>query len=306
MPKIAILLCTHNGQHYLTEQLESFAIQTHTNWEVWVSDDGSQDDTLAIIASYREKWQDKLAAITTGPSKGFAANFLSLACKENIVADYYTYADQDDIWEKDKLARAFTWLQQVPENIPALYCSRTRLVDINNNELGLSPLFTKMPSFANALVQSIGGGNTMMFNNAAKELLSIAGKDIAICSHDWWTYMVVTGCGGKVFYDSYPTIRYRQHDNNLMGKNSGFIAHLVRLRMLFNNKFRIWNEQNIASLRCLYYKLTPENQGILQRFTMARNKKLIPRLLGFKHSGIYRQTLLGNIGLITAAIFKKI
>jgi len=86
------------------------------------------------------------------PAEGFVANFLSLTCKASIEADYYAYSDQDDVWESDKLERAVRWLQTVPENIPALYCSRTRLVDAENNEIGLSPLFSKPPSFANALI----------------------------------------------------------------------------------------------------------------------------------------------------------
>ena len=37
LPKVAILLCTYHGQRYLAEQLDSFAAQTHSNWEVWAS-----------------------------------------------------------------------------------------------------------------------------------------------------------------------------------------------------------------------------------------------------------------------------
>ena len=170
-PKVAILLCTYHGQHYLAEQLDSFAAQSHSNWEVWASDDGSKDDTHAILEAYQQKWPDGRLSIHFGPAEGFAANFLSLTCKASIDADYYAYSDQDDIWEPNKLARAVEWLNTLPENIPALYCSRTRLVDSNNNEIGVSPLFAKPPSFANALMQNIGGGNTMVFNNAARNLL---------------------------------------------------------------------------------------------------------------------------------------
>lgn len=209
--KVAILLCTYHGQHYLAEQLDSFAAQSHTNWEVWASDDGSADDTHEILESYRQKWSDDRLSIHSGPAEGFAANFIALTCKDSIEADYYAYSDQDDIWEPDKLARAVEWLKTVPEHIPALYCSRTRLVDASNSEIGDSPLFTKPPSFANALMQNIGGGNTMVFNNAARNLLREAGKTRPVITHDWWAYMVVTGCGGRIFYDEEPTLRYRQH-----------------------------------------------------------------------------------------------
>ena len=306
LPKVAILLCTYHGQHYLAEQLDSFQAQSHSNWEVWASDDGSEDDTHAILEAYQQKWPTGRLSIHFGPAEGFAANFLSLTCKANIEADYYAYSDQDDVWESDKLERAVRWLETVFPNIPALYCSRTRLVDAENNEIGLSPLFSKPPSFANALMQNIGGGNTMVFNNAARALLREAGEATPVITHDWWAYMVVTGCGGKVFYDSYPSLRYRQHDGNLVGMNTTWAARFKRIRMLWEGRFRNWNDSNIAGLRKLQQKLTPENRETLERFANARQMSLVPRLLHLRRSGIYRQTLFGNLGLVAAAIFGKI
>jgi len=305
-PKVAILLGTCQGQRHLAAQLDSFAAQTHSNWVVWASDDGSQDDTRAILEAHKEEWGRNRLFTSTGPAKGFAANFLSLACKAIIAADYYAYSDQDDIWEADKLERAIACLKAVPCDVPALYCARTRLVDVDNNDIGLSPLFTRPPCFANALMQNIGGGNTMMFNDAARALLQKVGEDIDVITHDWWTYMVVSGCGGKVFYDAHPSVRYRQHDSNLVGMNSSWSARLVRLRMLWRGVLRDWNDRNIAALGRLRSSLTPENREILDRVAEARNSSLLRRLIGLQRSGVYRQTLLGNLGLIAAAVFKKI
>lgn len=304
--RVAILLCTYHGQHYLAEQLESFAAQSHTSWEVWASDDGSEDDTHSILEAYISKWGSGRLSMHFGPAEGFAANFLSLTCNASINADFYAYSDQDDVWEADKLARAVQWLQSVPAEVPALYCSRTQLVDADNNEIGVSPLFTKAPSFANALMQNIGGGNTMVFNNAARELLREAGENKSVITHDWWAYMVVTGCGGRVFYDSKPTLRYRQHGGNLVGTNADWTARFKRIRMLFQGRFKLWNDSNISALLTLQHRLTPENREILQCFAKARGMRLIPRLIHLKRSGIYRQTLLGNIGLVAAAFFGKI
>lgn len=306
LPKVAILLCTYHGQRYLAEQLDSFAAQTHSNWEVWASDDGSEDDTHAILDAYRQKWPTGRLSIHSGPGEGFAANFLSLTCKATIEADYYAYSDQDDVWDSDKLDRAVRWLQTIPENIPALYCSRTRLVDAENNEIGLSPLFSKSPSFANALMQNIGGGNTMVFNNSARALLRETEGNTPIVSHDWWAYMVVAGCGGKVFYDAKPTLRYRLHTTNLVGANFLWPARLERFRMLWQGRFRNWSDSNIAALRKIESKLATENRVILERFAKARQMSFFFRLINLKRSGIHRQTFLGNLGLVAAAIFRKL
>lgn len=305
-PKIAILLCTYQGQQYLEEQLDSIADQTHHNWEIWASDDGSDDNTLTILEAYRQKWPKSRLTIQSGPRNGFAANFISLACNPDIQADFYAYSDQDDIWQKDKLARAAKWLESVPPDIPAMYCSRTLLVDADNNEIGLSKTVTKPPCFGNALAQIIGGGNTIMFNHAACQLLREAGPDLDVFTHDWWTYLVVTGSGGKVFYDPQPSLRYRQHDHNLMGMNNSWRARAKRIRMLWQGCFRTWNDNNIAALNRLNHRLTPENQEKFGHFVTARQMSLLPRLVYLYRSGLHRQTLLGNLGLLAAAIFKKL
>jgi len=249
----------------------------------------------------------RLSTITQNQArKGFAANFLSLVCNPAIEADFYAYSDQDDIWEADKIERALAWLNTVPAETPALYCSRTQLVSPENSTIGFSPLFKKMPAFANALVQNIGGGNTMVFNHAARKLLMLAGQDVAVVAHDWWTYLVVSGCGGRVFYDSYPSVRYRQHGHNLIGMNIGMQARFRRIRMLFEGRLKIWTDTNIKALEKLRNQLTDENRAVLNRFTDARNCSLAPRLLRFQQSGIYRQTLPGNLGLIAAAVFNRI
>ena len=84
------------------------------DWEIWASDDGSQDDTHAILERYQGTWGAHRMSIHYGPAEGFVSNFLSLTCKADIQADCYAYSDQDDIWEEDKLQRAVDWLRTVP------------------------------------------------------------------------------------------------------------------------------------------------------------------------------------------------
>jgi glycosyltransferase involved in cell wall biosynthesis len=304
--RVSVLLCTYDGQSYLADQLRSIAAQEHKDWKLWVSDDASRDDTHMIVDQFQRDWGSDRVVLSRGPTRGFAANFLSLACKPEVASDYYAYSDQDDIWEPEKLQRAVEWLGTVPSETPALYCSRTRLVDKQNRHIGFSPLFAKPPSFSNALVQNIGGGNTMVFNEAARRLLCEAGNDVSVVSHDWWAYIVVTGCGGKVFYDSLPSVRYRQHGDNLVGRNTGFLAKVARARMLWQGRFRQWHDQNLQALQRLRRHLTPENRAILDTFAAARTNSLPQRLLALKQSGVYRQTTAGNIGLVLAAIFKKL
>jgi hypothetical protein len=230
--------------------------------------------------------------------RGSTANFLSLTCRADIEADYFAYADQDDVWEADKLERAVDWLKTVPEDVPALYGSRTLLVDARNQHIGYSPLFERAPDFRNALVQSIAGGNTMVFNRAARDLLRRAGEQVEAITHDWWAYMLVTSCGGRVHYDSHPTVRYRQHGHNQFGANADPIAQLRRAKLLLQGRFRGWVDANLRALQRVRHLMTPENQQVLDEFSLARQRWLGASLVGLRRSGIFRQTTVGNLGLL--------
>lgn len=306
MPLVAVLLCTYNGERFLKEQLDSIERQTHSAWIVAVSDDGSTDSTLEILQDYRKKWGEEKLTIFPGPKRGFAANFMSLTCLAGVESDFYAWADQDDIWLDHKLQTALDWLQTISEDVPALYCGRTELINENCQSIGFSPLFRRPATFSNALVQSIGGGNTMVFNHAALKLIREAGKEFSVVSHDWWAYLAVTGVGGRVFYDAAPTILYRQHNDNIVGSNSSLTSRVNRLRMVFEGRFRCWNQSNIRALESIDYRLSEENRSILNSFKEARAHRGLKRFLWLRRSGVYRQTVLGHLGLILAAIFNGI
>lgn len=304
--KVAVLLCTFNGEQHLEEQLESIAQQGFAHIDVWVSDDGSTDGTLDLLERFRQRWDKGRFIIRQGPKKGFAANFLSLACDEQIEADYYAYSDQDDVWERDKLSRAVKVLSQYRSEQAALYCSRTTLISESGEFLGKnSPLFNKQPDFRNALVQSLAGGNTMVFNHQARNLLCQAGM-LNVISHDWWTYMLVAGAGGSVEYDGVPSVRYRQHCDNEIGANTSWSARLSRVGLLLAGRYRQWNEVNITALNKARYLLTDENQYRLDLFLSLRHNSLINRLKLAKEAGLYRQTFFGNLALIGATILNKL
>jgi glycosyltransferase involved in cell wall biosynthesis len=305
--RVAVILGYYNGQTWLAEQLRSIMNQTHQAFHVFISDDGSHTrlDPAAL-----ELDQAATAKISLGfrpKTLGFSNNFLnSLACiKETF--EYFAFSDQDDVWHDNKLERAIRNLSKVPSNVPALYCTRTVIVDESCKKiLGTSPLFPKPPSFANALVQSIGGGNTMVFNKAARDLIVRASANVDVVSHDWWCYQIVSGAGGHVIYDPEPSLFYRQHGNNLVGSNNSWRARLVRIGGLFQGRFRRWNDINLDALSKNKALLTEENRVTLAGFIAARDASFFRRLTLLRRAGIYRQTVFGNMGLVMGVLIKKV
>lgn len=302
---IAILLCTYNSKKFLAEQFGSIARQSHVNWNVWISDDGSQDNTFEVIESYKSAWGEDKLSVQLGPQQGFSLNFLSLVNNHRIQNDYYAYSDHDDVWHPNKLEQALKWLDTIPKDIPALYCGRTCLVDDDLKEIGFSPLFSHPPSFANAIVQNIGGGNTMVFNDAARNLLQKIDTSNGIISHDWLTYQVVMACGGEVFYDDSPTINYRQHTDNIVGANNHWGGRINRMGMLFQGTFRDWNASNLTAIQSLGSNVDEKSQAIIDHIYLLRSGSMRIRIKELMKLKVYRQTVIGNLGLVVAIIIRR-
>lgn len=309
VPLVAILMGTMNGSRFLPEQLDSLEAQTHQNWVLIANDDGSTDDTLQILKAYQAKWPAGKLIIKEGPKQGFCANFLSMACDHSIKADYYAFCDQDDVWLPGKLEIAVANIatHQVHGDItlPYLYCGRTNYVSEKLEPIGISPLFVFPAKFRNALVQSIAGGNTMVFNHETKTALERVGV-VDVPSHDWWLYLLVSGIGGEVYYDKVPQILYRQHENSIVGENRSFTSKCLRAYTLLRGRFRDWNTKNIEALCAVNGTLTEDNQEILRLFKLLRSTKLIDRFRLMEVCGLYRQTWRGTITLFLAALLKKI
>lgn len=307
-PLVAILLCTYNGANFLIEQLDSLETQTHQNWVVIASDDGSTDQTLEILQQYQAKWPIGKLTIRNGPKKGFCQNFLSLACDPQIKADYYSFCDQDDVWLPHKLTAAISSLRlnhRKCNSVPLLYGGKTIYVDENLKVLGGSFEFNYPKVFRNALVQSMAGGNTLIFNQASKVLLERA-TGVVPASHDWWLYLLISGADGLCIFDVNPYVLYRQHSNSLVGENRSISAKVKRVYFLLGGKFKSLVDSNVKALTMHKNLLSKSNSSLLDMFTQMRKVNLLMRIRLFGVCGIFRQTRNGTIALFLAIIFNQI
>jgi glycosyltransferase involved in cell wall biosynthesis len=274
---------------------------------VYASDDGSSDNTLSILKTYAEQWGPNKLVIRRGAQQGLCANFMSMVLDPQIHADCYALCDQDDVWLPEKLSRALNELNQAGTSAtPSLYCSRTQYVSESLAPLGLSKAYQRTPSFRNALVQSLAGGNTMLFNHSVKQLAMQAGVKQAVV-HDWWLYLLVTGAGGTVVFDAEAPIMYRQHEASTIGSANGFVDQLKRLRNLVLGQHKAYAHTHIQALNQARPCLTPEHQQVLTNFeALHRAKGLLQRFKIYKRLGLYRQTAAGALSLSLAVLLGKI
>lgn len=119
MSNVSIILPTYNRAHCIKKAVESVLRQTYSQWELLVVDDGSTDDTEAIIAAYAAS--DHRVRYYRQPSnKGVSA-----ARNEGIRQaryDYIAFQDSDDVWHEDKLEKQMRVFSENPD-VGLVYCA---------------------------------------------------------------------------------------------------------------------------------------------------------------------------------------
>ena len=251
MTKIAIILCTKNGEEFLEEQLKSLDNQTHNKIDLYIGDDASKDKTIEIIKSWKFN-SLKLVELSNNNYNSFQENFISTLNKIKSNYDLYFFCDQDDIWDHKKVSEYIKIYEKNQNQDYLLICSRTNLINSKGKLIGMSPLFNRNPCIQNALVQSIAGGNTMAINHKVKQLISKIKNLNNVVSHDWIIYILVTIFNGKVIYLKHPLTYYRDHHKNVIGSNISSISKLKRLFMLLRGDFVSWTNKNLYVISELY------------------------------------------------------
>ncbi len=223
---VTVLCATFNGAGFLPELVASLDAQVHRPRTLVFRDDGSTDATRDVLAALAASRPD--VVVETGAHLGVTRGFLALLATHGLSADCTAFADQDDVWLPEKLARATAALATVPDGVPALWCSRATITDAGLKTIGTTPPIVR-PAFGNALVENVAIGCTIVLNRAA--VLWLADPPVeGILYHDWWCYLVCSAFG-RVIADDRPSVLYRQHGGNSVGAPAGRTASLLaRLR----------------------------------------------------------------------------
>jgi rhamnosyltransferase len=238
-PCIAVLMATRNGMYWIREQLDSILNQQNVTVTVYISDDGSSDGTREFIDKL-SKSDLRIILLPKIAATGSAGhNFYRLIIDVNIDGfDYFAFADQDDIWHLDKLIRHVRLMKDnqaaaISSNVVAFWeDGDERLIVKSQPQRTLDFLF-----------ESAGPGCTFLMTpwlvmRVREQLTEVNSKAKLIALHDWLTYAVCRSYGAKWIIDATPSVQYRQHSNNVLGANVGFMGKFTRLIKLQQGWYR--------------------------------------------------------------------
>ncbi|WP_339294980.1 glycosyltransferase family 2 protein [Paenibacillus sp. FSL W7-1279] len=294
MKQVQVLLSSYNGEHYIYAQLQSILKQSYPHISVLVRDDGSSDQTLALLKEYAKVHPDRIKVIA-GSNVGVVSSFFELVQQSDPHADYYCFCDQDDVWLEHKIERAVSMLRSQEAHIPAIVFTSTELTDKDLNTLGTWPKPpSKEPSFYNALVQNIAVGATITINRAARNKF-VKGCEVdhsKIIMHDWWFYLLVSGFG-NVIYDKRPSILYRQHEKNVVGgSNSLFNKLKQKYRSYLKHKGKHLLIMQAREFHRVYGHLMDEKKREQLELFIAPRERLREKIYFLKKSKLYRQSII--------------
>ena len=277
MKKVAVLMSTYNGGQYLREQIESVLTQEGDfELNIFVRDDGSSDTTCDILQEYQNK--NKLIWYQ-GKNVGPANSFMDLIyyCGEY---DFYVFADQDDVWDKNKINTAITKIENI--ETPALYFGNAKLVDKDLNDIKGYVYNNGAPNTNLYTLVCAGGllGCTMVLNKVLVDKIKNKQSASQVIMHDYYVAIVCVGLGGKIIYDDNSYMKYRQHGNNVVGVSYGVLGKI-------KNRVRRINEEMKVSI-------ADQANDILERYEEDFSIEYIEWLKKVKG---YKNSVFKRIGL---------
>lgn len=218
LDKVAILLSTFNGENYLYQQLDSILNQSYEDFVIYIRDDGSSDGTMRLLHQFKSS-DTRIILLNDGLGNiGVAKSYKLLMEFAN--SDYYLFADQDDIWELNKIETLLTITERSSKkNEPYLLFSNMSIFQENSTDT--HDFFEKYKlnntKIKNGLFQGTISGCLMLFNHKAKQV-SLVFNSQSNMLHDW-DLMMACYVHGKIELTNNRLVQHRIHDRNVVGEN---------------------------------------------------------------------------------------
>ncbi|MEN6309426.1 MAG: glycosyltransferase family 2 protein [Anaerohalosphaeraceae bacterium] len=229
---IDILLATYQSARFIHATLDSILQQDNQDWRLVIRDGGSEDNTQEIIRSWQHRYPDKIRVIPSQGRSCACENFSALLSAST--APYMMFCDHDDVWFPDKISKTFSAMQaaerQYRPDVPLLVFTDMQVVDERLSVLDASyfayqHLNPDRILMRHLLVQNIPCGCTMMINRKLADSCGPIPSEAVM--HDHWLSLLAATVG-RIVYLSEPTMKYRQHDQNIYGARRYGWDYLVK------------------------------------------------------------------------------
>lgn len=277
MKKTAVLLASYNGAHYIRTQIDSILAQDYVPLDLYVWDDCSADATPEILRQYERDYPN-VHVFYGKQNLGYPACFYALTDREDILADYYFFADQDDKWYPEKISRAVEKLKERDQGKPLAYYAGYDLCDgeLNRIRTVLPMGNERRICLRNTLYEVCGLEFTMGINQEAFCLLKQYRPKKSAARGTWMSMLYAAL--GEIITDDYPSAAYRRHEASVT--NGG-----TSRKSLWKWRAAHFKKQELAEYSSMLQEfgeiagsgLTEQDQKTLRKFSA---KNWFPNVFG--------------------------
>ena len=302
---IDILMATYNGEKYLRPQLDSILQQSNQEWRLIIRDDCSTDKTVQIIKEYQLLRPEQIVLLQAEQPSGSAQNnFFQLL--QYSKAEYIMFADQDDVWLKNKVQLTLDKMQQLEQqygkDMPLLVHTDLAVVDerlhiLNNSMTIRQNINIKKNGLNNILVQNTVTGCSMMINQSLKLFVAEIPKEAIM--HDMW-FALIAAAFGHIDFVEKATILYRQHSDNVVGAKNTYY-YLTHLKTEFQNLLygqRKRYRQAAEFLEQFRDILPEQHQQLLYDYSALEDANLLRKIFVLTRYHLYKKGVFRKIGQI--------
>ena len=299
METVAVIMSTYNGGKYLAEQLDSILAQQGVNVELFIRDDGSGDNTRAILTHYADSHSN--IHIEFGENLGFVESFL-YELKAASGFSYYAFSDQDDVWKPAKLITAVKAISleesRRGRNIPVVWQCNCLVTDENLSVKRVTVSHRRKRTIESFMMRGHARGCAMVINAEVRKIIKTRGYFNAIRGHDSVSLLHTYANGGSSLFEREAFVFYRQRGNNITNTQTSLKGMIVQeITRMFKSRYAGLRTSK-AVLETYGDDLDPK---IKRNLTLVaeHNDKLLSRLRimispSFS-SGIFSVTVIGRI-----------
>lgn len=276
-----ILMAVYNGERFLAEQIDSILQQDTDEWHLTISDDGSTDNSSAIIRQYINDFPEKISQAFPPQRFGDAKKHFFWLMK-NCSAEYLLFCDQDDVWHADKVSKTVAALHTSEElwgkQTPVLVFTDQTVVDEELREIAPSMMALQQQDpdvrdYRSLLIRNVVTGCTVGINAAMAALAARCAAPERTLMHDWWLGLVAARFG-KMVYRNESSMLYRQHSRNSVGaKDVRKLAYYVDRflnQAYLKEQMRAKKQQATVFLESFEELLTADECRALRAFSKKR------------------------------------
>jgi len=306
MSTVAVIMATYNGEKYVKQQIESILASGFDDFEIFIYDDGSKDNTINIIRELMLLHPSRIHLYQNEANLGVTRNFLQAVAKAE--ADYIMLCDQDDVWKPDKIEKTLNRMKAMEKrlgrDLPLAVFTDAVVVDeklkpISDSFFKFNHLNPQKTDLAHILMENKLIGCTVMVNGCVGKLLKQYPMPGHARYHDWWIALMASSMG-KISFINEGTLYYRQHGGNLVG-GTGFVSYFKnRLANIRKQKEALMSLYRQAEeFLAIYDEIMPqESKRIIREFASIPGKGFFAKRLALIRNGYLKSGLIRNLGLM--------